>query len=120
MQVLIDSNDSLDHALAVVGSLYGVQVTVADSAQGSAEAPTAGDGGRSGGGAAVPHVSRARRSNAARREAGGGRRRRTPGAGKANLGAVRAWARDNGYRVSDRGRVPQAVLDAYTASTTSS
>ena len=28
--------------------------------------------------------------------------------------AVRAWARDNGLTVSDRGRVPAAVLNAYT------
>lgn len=30
-----------------------------------------------------------------------------------DLGAVRTWARENGYEVSDRGRVPAAVLDAY-------
>jgi hypothetical protein len=29
------------------------------------------------------------------------------------LAAVRAWARDNGYQVSDRGRVPARVRDAY-------
>src|SRR5207247_10599612 len=27
--------------------------------------------------------------------------------------AIRDWARKNGYTVSDRGRVPAAVLDAY-------
>lgn len=30
-----------------------------------------------------------------------------------DLGAVRTWARENGHEVSDRGRVPAAVLDAY-------
>ncbi|WP_134324826.1 histone-like nucleoid-structuring protein Lsr2 [Cumulibacter soli] len=30
-----------------------------------------------------------------------------------DLGAVRVWARENGYKVSDRGRVPRHVLDAY-------
>lgn len=30
---------------------------------------------------------------------------------------VRAWARAQGLQVSDRGRLPQHVLDAYTAST---
>lgn len=34
-------------------------------------------------------------------------------AGKRDLAAIRAWAKDNGHKVSDRGRVPQAVLDAY-------
>lgn len=30
-----------------------------------------------------------------------------------DLAEVRAWARENGHEVSDRGRVPQTVLDAY-------
>jgi hypothetical protein len=34
---------------------------------------------------------------------------------KNQLGAVRAWARENGHKVSDRGRVSQEVLDAYHA-----
>lgn len=32
--------------------------------------------------------------------------------------AVRAWARDNGFDVADRGRLPAEVVDAYTASRT--
>ena len=27
--------------------------------------------------------------------------------------AIRAWAGDNGYKVSSRGRIPQDVIDAY-------
>lgn len=34
---------------------------------------------------------------------------------KAELAAVRSWARENGYEVSDRGRVSQKVLDAYNS-----
>lgn len=34
---------------------------------------------------------------------------------KADLAAVRSWARDNGYQVSDRGRVSSEVLAAYEA-----
>ncbi|MDR6692215.1 endonuclease I [Microbacterium sp. 1154] len=30
-----------------------------------------------------------------------------------DLGAVREWARANGHTVSDRGRVPATILDAY-------
>lgn len=30
-----------------------------------------------------------------------------------DLGAVREWARANGHTVSDRGRVPVTVIDAY-------
>lgn len=32
-----------------------------------------------------------------------------------DLADVRSWANANGHAVSDRGRVPQAVLDAYDA-----
>jgi nucleoid-associated protein Lsr2 len=32
-----------------------------------------------------------------------------------DLAAVRAWAKENGHQVSDRGRLPKAVLDAYNA-----
>lgn len=34
-----------------------------------------------------------------------------------DLGAVREWARANGHTVSDRGRVPGPVVDAYKAAT---
>ncbi|MCT1812512.1 Lsr2 family protein [Micrococcus luteus] len=30
-----------------------------------------------------------------------------------NAKAVRAWAADNGYEVSDRGRIPLEILTAY-------
>jgi hypothetical protein len=29
------------------------------------------------------------------------------------VGAIRTWARANGFEVSTRGRIPQAVEDAY-------
>ncbi|MGH3940795.1 MAG: histone-like nucleoid-structuring protein Lsr2 [Pseudonocardiaceae bacterium] len=57
------------------------------------------------------------------RKAGGRRKgsvspRRSPGAGRASVdreqnAAIREWARKNGYNVSDRGRIPAEVLDAY-------
>ena len=34
-----------------------------------------------------------------------------------DLAEVRAWARDQGHDVSDRGRVSRAVLDAYKQAT---
>ncbi len=40
---------------------------------------------------------------------------RSGAAGRRDLAAVRAWAKDHGHKVSDRGRVPAAVLDAYDA-----
>ena len=46
-------------------------------------------------------------------------KRRTPSgstgttAPSKNLAGVRVWARENGYTVSDRGRVPAEILAAY-------
>ena len=34
-----------------------------------------------------------------------------------DLAAVREWARANGHTVSDRGRVPATIIDAYKAAT---
>lgn len=54
----------------------------------------------------VGHARRAGgRKTAARSTARTGRRR--------DLTAVREWARDNGYAVSDRGRVAAEILEAY-------
>ena len=32
---------------------------------------------------------------------------------KEELAAIRSWARKNGYEVADRGRIQQAITDAY-------
>jgi hypothetical protein len=42
-------------------------------------------------------------------------RPRGSGDSSVDLAVVRAWAKENGHQVSDRGRLPKAVLDAYTA-----
>ncbi|WP_136588154.1 MULTISPECIES: histone-like nucleoid-structuring protein Lsr2 [Actinomycetes] len=47
---------------------------------------------------------------------GAGRARRSsPRKSSVELGAVREWARANGHTVSDRGRVPGSIIDAYEA-----
>ena len=33
----------------------------------------------------------------------------------AQVSAIRVWARENGYEVSDRGRIPREVEDAYNS-----
>jgi hypothetical protein len=63
--------------------------------------------------AVAPFVDAARpvgRSNSAPRRAGSSRR-----SSSIDLAAVREWARANGHSVSDRGRVPASVLEAYGA-----
>ena len=47
---------------------------------------------------------------------GGGRGRSTGGRmDREQAGAIRDWARKNGHSVSDRGRIPASVVDAYEA-----
>ena len=43
---------------------------------------------------------------------------RKASAGRSTSGdtkAIREWARNNGYEVSDRGRIPADIMDAYSA-----
>jgi hypothetical protein len=55
------------------------------------------------------------------RKAGGGARRGTARGGRrastADTVAVRAWARENGVDIKDRGRVPADVVAKYQAAT---
>jgi hypothetical protein len=64
-----------------------------------------------------PYVDSARRvqrrsTRGSRRAAGTSRSARR---GRADLEAIRTWARGNGFSVADRGRIPAAVLEAYNA-----
>lgn len=58
----------------------------------------------------APYVGVARR-------AGGRRGRRGQGArsGRTDTSAVRDWARGQGLKVSDRGRIPSDILEKYEA-----
>jgi len=58
---------------------------------------------------AGPRGAASSRATATRGGGGGG------GAKRTDLDEVRAWARDNGHTVAERGRIKQAVLDAYDA-----
>lgn len=44
-----------------------------------------------------------------------GRRPGTPGRSGNNTRAIRQWASENGYTVSDRGRIPADIVAAYEA-----
>jgi hypothetical protein len=49
----------------------------------------------------------------------GGRRKRTTGttAPSTETAKIRAWAKEHGHQVSDRGRIHQSIKDAYYAAT---
>jgi len=61
----------------------------------------------------APHLDHARK-------AGRGQRRRpvrTP-SGRERSGDIRAWAKDHGIAVSERGRIPASVAEQYQAART--
>lgn len=60
------------------------------------------------------YIASARRADGQRRSGGGSGGSRS-GANREDPGAVREWARGAGYEVSDRGRIPAEVRDAYDA-----
>jgi hypothetical protein len=48
---------------------------------------------------------------------GGGRRRRArTGPGRERSAEIRAWARQRGHKVSERGRIPANIINEYEAS----
>jgi ribosomal protein L28 len=57
--------------------------------------------------------------DAARKVSGNNKRsaakRTTRRSAKLDLGAVRAWATENGFTVAERGRISADVIDAYNA-----
>src|SRR3954452_7395927 len=61
------------------------------------------------------YVSAARKvGRGGNRASGGGRSRATGGRmDREQAGAIRDWARKNGHNVSDRGRIPASVVEAY-------
>jgi hypothetical protein len=98
--ILVDDLDGGEAEESVSFSLDGVSYEIdlsADNAEALREA-------------IAPWVGHARK-------VGGRGRGRVNGRGRASaktdLGDVRAWARENGYQVSDRGRVSAEVMSAY-------
>ncbi|MGN7965657.1 histone-like nucleoid-structuring protein Lsr2 [Microbacterium sp. 22179] len=64
-------------------------------------------------GALEPYISAGRRAGSASspRSSSGSARKRP--ARNPEVAAIRAWANDNGYSLSERGRIPAPVIEAY-------
>jgi hypothetical protein len=105
MQLTIDSTEPLDHVLRVVESLYGVQLSATTKSSADKPARSAGAGS-----------AQSRRSGAARKTTASPARSASRNAAKTDPAIIRSWARANGHAISDRGRVPAAVLAAYKSS----
>ena len=93
MQLTIDSDQPLADVLRVVGAMYNVQLT--SSRMSNATAPSA-----------APEDVRAGRR--APRRARSASKKRTPTAGSS--AEMRAWGRENGYEVGDKGTLPTALI----------
>jgi hypothetical protein len=64
--------------------------------------------------ALAQYVEHARRTGGRKRSGrGGGDGRSTTAVDREQNQAIRAWARDSGYEIADRGRIPAEVVDAY-------
>ncbi|MCW2537127.1 MAG: lsr [Modestobacter sp.] len=64
------------------------------------------------------YVSAARKVSSRGNRASGGGRSKATGGGRMDreqAGAIRDWARKNGHEVSDRGRIPASVVEAFEA-----
>ncbi|MEN0022493.1 Lsr2 family protein [Microbacterium sp. LWO14-1.2] len=60
-----------------------------------------------------PYISAGRRAGGSSPSRSTGSRKRT--ARNPEVAAIRAWANDNGYSLSERGRIPAPVIEAYNA-----
>jgi len=106
VQLTIDSTEPLESVLAVLGSVYQLQL----SAGPRTDASTVSASDSTGAGKKVKTSPVAGRSSTA---AGGSRRSRRDTAAAVDPSAVRGWARDNDMAVSVRGRIPAGLLSAY-------
>ncbi|MCA5893063.1 Lsr2 family protein [Isoptericola sp. NEAU-Y5] len=101
--VLIDDIDGSDAdetvTFALDGVTYEIDVTSAHAAELRDAFATW-----------IGHGRKTSRSTGPSRSTG----RRTT-ADRAQLAKIREWARENGHKVSDRGRIPSSVLAAFEA-----
>lgn len=98
--LLIDDIDGSDAAETITFSVDGVSYEIDLNEQHAEELRRA----------FAPWIENGRRVAATRR----GRKSATP-ARTSNAGAIREWARANGYQVSERGRVSAEIREAYEA-----
>jgi hypothetical protein len=59
-----------------------------------------------------PYVEHARKASGA---AGARRRRTRTGPGRERSAQIRAWAKQRGYKVNERGRIPANIVTEYEA-----
>ncbi len=100
--VLIDDIDQTDAEETVSFALDGKDYTIDLNAKNASALRDA----------MAPYLAHARPVSRRGRRAGGGGAKAANGASAAE---IRAWARDNGFDVPERGRVSAEVREAYAA-----
>lgn len=105
--ITVDTKESLDSVLSLLSAAYGVNVGVVG--EGAAPAKATATRGRRPGRRGRPAKAKAAPAKTARRG-------RKPSAAAVSSSDVREWARAHGHTVSDRGRLPAPILEAYQAS----
>ena len=102
VETLIDDLDGSDAdrtiSFSIDGDQYVIDVSTANADKFDA--------------AVAPFVKAARKTSTGRASAGRGRR---GGASAGDTKDAREWLRSNGHEVSDRGRIPASVREAFEA-----
>ena len=112
MQVTIDSNEPLENALRVLGAMYEVTVIAAPSSSGRTQKSRASAGSVA---SAKPRRRATMSRTTTKRTAARTSQRRSTRRGREPVSnaELRAWARQHGYTVADRGRLPADVVEAF-------
>ena len=103
--VLVDDLDGSDAAETLTFALDGVDYEIDLSDQHAAQLRDA----------MSMYVGHARRTGGRRRSGRRSTGGSTSGSDGTSAADIRAWARENGWEVSERGRVSAEVRDAYAA-----
>ena len=111
MKITIDSSEPLPDVLRVIGALYDVDLSVSDRSDPDQEATLTRTVGPSGAKKAARPASGPRPRGAARAKKTAAVRSSAP----VSTLELRSWARQNGFTVSERGRVATKVVAAYRA-----
>ncbi len=107
VKVTIDSSEPLEDTLRVVGAMYRVNLVVAAAPAAETGGDTFVAASRTSATSAAPRKKR----RPSKRTRGSGQRTGAP----VSNAELRSWAKQHGYAVADRGRLPRAVVDAYRA-----
>ena len=103
--VLVDDLDGGDAAETVSFALDGVDYEIDLSEQHAGELRNA----------LSLYIGHGRRTGGRRRRSSAGGATKPSGSGGPSASEIRAWARENGWEVPERGRVAAEVREAYAA-----